>query len=118
MPGRVGGTIHLKAGGVVLRAKGSFSYDIGGFLREEVMGQVGIDGFTEVAVPGYIEGEITDDGSVDVKALRNTKNATVTLALANGKTVVLNKAFAAGEWTGQTEAGNMSVKFVGEGEEF
>ncbi len=114
---RVGGKLHFKIDGVVYLAKGNFTYNVGGFEREVIMGADGIHGYTENPVPGRIQGEITDDGTVDLAKLKSMKNGTVTLELANGKLFVLTDALATGEWTGNSDQGNVPVEFSGEGEE-
>ena len=43
--------------------------------------------------------------------LTSIDNATVTLQLASGKTVVLSDAWYAGEGTGNTEEANIGVRF-------
>lgn len=115
---RVGGIISLQLGGVIVNAKGKFTYNYGVPKRKGVKGSDGrVHGSTEEPQMAFIEGAITDDGSIDTIALANTENETVTLALANGKVCVLRNAFYAGEGTGETEEGEIPVRFEGEGEE-
>jgi hypothetical protein len=52
-----------------------------------------------------------------VDALVSMKDATVTLTLANDKVIVLRGAFFAGEGTGNTDEGNIGVRFEGDGAE-
>ena len=61
----------------------------------------------------FIAGEITDDGDLSLSALAAANDITVILTHPNGKTVILREAWAAGEWTGQTEGGAVSARFEG-----
>lgn len=118
MSQRKGGIIQFQANGVSYDAKGNFTYNIGRPKREAIVGADGVHGFKETPQPSFIEGEITDRASLDLEALVKLKDATVTLGLANGKTVVLRDAWYAGEGTGNTDEGNIGVRFEsGEGDE-
>lgn len=111
---RRAGFIHVKADGVVLEAKGDFSYDIGGVKREAIIGADGtIHGFKETAVPSYIEGAITDRSDLDTNALFNGTNLTVTLELANGKTISQRGAWYAGDRTVTTSESEIKVRWEG-----
>lgn len=114
MARRVGGTIFIKVDGQQYDAKGSFTYNLGAPKRDAVIGHDALHGFKEIPQEAYCEGEITDRIELDVKALCNITDATVTLELANGKTVVFKNAFFSGEGNVQTEEGNIAVRFTGE----
>lgn len=110
---RVGGIIQVQVGGVILDAKGEFTYNLGVAKREEVIGQDTLHGYKETPQPALIEGSITDRGTLDVKALAIAKDQTVTLKLANGKTVVLRNAWFAGDGNATTGEGEIAVRWVG-----
>lgn len=110
---RRGGMIAFKIDGVVHLAKGSFSYNLGNVKREAIIGSDGLHGYKEVPQPASIEGEITDDLTVDLHTLTRLDGATITLDLAIGKTIVLRNAYYAGDGTGHSEEGNITVKFEG-----
>ena len=114
---RVGGIIFLKVNGQQLRAKGNFTFNLGRPRRESVVGSDSVHGYKEMPQVGFIEGEITDSSQMSLQTLLDTKDATVTLELANGKVVALREAVFAGEGTGNTEEGNIAVRFEGQGEE-
>lgn len=111
---RVGGVIKVSHSGQVLRAKGNFEHNLGENIVEEVVGADGVHGYKEMPQAPFVAGEITDDGTLDRRALIRARNATVTLDLANGKTFFLNGAVFTGEGTGNSEEGNMAVRFVGD----
>jgi hypothetical protein len=108
---RVGGTIFLKSDGLQLQAKGNFTYDIGKPKKEAVTGFDGVHGFKETPKPAFIEGEITDSLDLDLGKLFDTVGATINLELAVGKSIVLRDAWYAGDGTGETEEGNIKVRF-------
>lgn len=113
MSQRRGGIIQFQVGGVLQDAKGNFSYNLGRPKREPILGADTVHGFTEKPQVSFIEGEITDRGSLDLAALVISQDVTVTLELANGKVIVLRDAWFAGEGTGNSEEGNIAVRFEG-----
>lgn len=110
---RVGGLLFVKANGEQLRAKGSWTYNAGQAKREGVVGADQVHGFKEMPQIPFIEGNITDSAELDLVALLNTKNATVTLELANGKVFVLRDAWWAGSGNVTTEEGEIEGRFEG-----
>ncbi len=113
MPQRRGGLIQLQVNGGMCDAKGSFSYNLGRPKREAIVGADRVHGYTEKPQVAYIEGEITDRGSLDLASLVTLADATITLALANGKVIVLRSAWYAGEGKVNTEEANVEVRFEG-----
>lgn len=115
---RVGGIIELKIDGQIHSAKGNFTYNIGRPKRDAVIGADAVHGFKETPQVAFIEGEITDRQDLSLESLVKTENATVYLRLANSKLIVLREAWFAGEGTGNTDEGNIGVRFEGKsGEE-
>lgn len=111
---RIGGIIFVKVNGEVLKAKGSFTYNLGKPKREAVMDAGGgVAGYKETPQVPYVEGAATDSDQLDVAALIETKDATVTLELANGKTIVLRSAYYAGDGQVTTEEGELQIRFEG-----
>lgn len=111
MSQRRGGTIQFATGGVTQDAKGAFTYNLGIPKRDAIMGADGVHGFAEKPQVAFIEGAITDRGSLDMAAFMGLQDVTITLALANGKTILLTDAWNAGEGTGNTEEGEMAIRF-------
>lgn len=111
MSQRKGGIIQVQAGGVIYDAKGNFTYNLGREKREAIVGTDGVHGYKATPQPAFIEGEFTDRGNLDLSALTLLEDATVTLSLANGKVIVLRDAWHAGEGTGNTDEGNIPVRF-------
>lgn len=118
MSQRKGGIIQVQADGQMYDAKGNFTYNLGGPKREAIIGADRVHGFKEMPQVAYLEGEVTDRGNLSVKTLLNLKDATVTLTLANGKTVLFSNAFYAGDGNISTEEGNIQFRIEsGEAEE-
>jgi hypothetical protein len=112
--GRVGGIVSVQSDGEIYKAKGKFSFNLGENKREPVIGQDGHHGFKEIPQAAFVEGSITDDGSVDLKSLVTGTGKTITLELANGKNFSLKNAYFAEEGTGDSEEGEIPVKWFGD----
>lgn len=110
---RVGGIIYVKIDGGLIRAKGDFTYNIGEPKRTSVIGADSVHGFTEEIQAGMIEGAVTDSGDFSLQNLLRTCDATITLELNNGKTIMLREAWFAGEGNVNTKEGEIEVKFEG-----
>lgn len=115
MSQRRAGIIFLKVDGTQFDAKGSFTYGLGKNTRESIVGSDRLHGYKEMPTAPFIEGEITDRQELSLDALSNITDATITLELANGKVIVLRSAFMTNKdgLTGQTEEGNIPVRFEG-----
>ena len=61
----------------------------------------------------FLEGIFTDSDETDVAALRDLVDVTVTLTLANGKIIVIEQAVEASDGNGETEEGELTVRFEG-----
>jgi hypothetical protein len=109
----VGGIISFKVNGKKYDARGDFKYSLGNPTREAIVGEDGVHGFKEMPVAPYISGTITDNQDLDVATLQKVSDATVTLALKNGKTIILSEGFFAGESEIEAAEGKIPFKFSG-----
>lgn len=107
---RRGGIIYLKIDGVQYEAIGNFSYNLGTEKRESLVGSSGVQGYKATPQPAFIEGEIRDSSDLSLKKMSELDDVTATLELANGKTVVLKKAYSVSEGTGNSEEGNIPFR--------
>jgi len=114
---RVAGIVHIQVNGEVFAAKGDWTYNLGRPMREPIIGSDSVHGYKETPQAGFIEGEFTDQGTLDLDALLELKGATVTADLANGKMIVVSNAYYAGDGNVSTAESNLSVKFFGDVEE-
>ena len=110
---RVGGIISFQVEGERFFAKGEFSYRINPTKKEMVVGHDQVHGHKEVPQVSFIEGKITDQANLDLQAFQALVDKTITLDLANGKTVVLEDAVYASEGAVTTEEGEIEVRFEG-----
>ena len=118
MSQRRGGIIQLQVNGEIEDAKGNFTFNIGRNKREAIVGADTVHGYKETPQVPYIEGEITDRGTLDLGKLVSLVDATVTLELANGKVIALRDAWYAADGEGNSEEGTIKVRFEGKsGEE-
>lgn len=117
MAARVGGTLFIAVNGVRLAVKGNWTVNPGRPKREGVAGMDQVHGYTEKVQVPFIEGEATVMPDLDVPALLEVRDATITAELANGQTAVLREAWQAGEGAMQTEEGNLPLRFEGLGME-
>ena len=107
------GKLFFKVNGTQYRAKGEFTYNLGGDKHTMIAGVDSVHGYkSEVVVP-FVEGKITDGDDLDVKALTQVKDATVTLELANGKVIALRGAVYAADANVSTSEGEVPVRFEG-----
>ncbi len=110
---RRAGLIQLKVNGEIHDAKGNFTYNLGRPKREAIPGADGIHGYKEMPQVAFIEGVVTDRGTLDVAALVSGRDVTVTLDLANGKVIVLRDAWFASEGSASTEEAEIAVRWEG-----
>lgn len=113
MSRRIAGLIEVAVNGTLYQAKGNFTYDLGLPQREALVGSDKTHGYKETPKVAFIEGEFTDHSDLDLAGLFSISDATVTLKLANGKTVMLSEAWYAGDGKAETEEANIKVRFEG-----
>ena len=111
--GRVAGTMTIQANGTVLNAVGSFTYNLGQPKREYLVGPDRAHGYKELPQIGSIEGEIRDSDQIRITDVVNLVDATITLILATGKTVMCANAAYCADGNGETEEGNIEFKVEG-----
>ena len=112
MSTKVGGIIYIRTNGIVRNAKGAFDYNLGAPKRDAVVGHDAVHGFSEIPQAPMLSGILTDTSTLDVKNdILNLVDATITLELNNGKTVVFRNASYTGEGNINTEQGEIQVEF-------
>lgn len=110
---RIAGYMTLQYNGNVVNAVGDFSYNLGKPKRETLVGPDRIHGYKETPQVPYIEGEIRDGDDIDLATICTLKDVTATLALANGKTIVLKDAIYCSD--GKVGTGDANIEFRLEG---
>ncbi len=79
--------------------------------RENVAGQDGVHGYTEMPVVPGAKGDFTTTPGLSITALQNITNATMQLTLANGSTYVLKSAWANPDVEVNTTEGRFPIEF-------
>lgn len=107
------GKLFFKVNGTQYRAKGEYTYNLGADKHTMIAGTDGVHGYKSETVVPFIEGKITDGDDLDVKALSQVVDATVTLELANGKVIALRGGVYAADANVTTGEGEVPVRFEG-----
>lgn len=84
----IAGTAQVVADGVSYQLEGGAKYNPSTVKREAMVGQDGFHGWKEIPIAGKISMSIRDAGSLTVANFNAMRNSTITLTLANGKTVI------------------------------
>lgn len=108
---RRAGLIQLQVQGEIFDAKGNFTYNLGRPKREAIVGADGVHGYKETPQVAFIEGMITDRGTLDVAGLTTGTDLTITLTAGNGKVISLGEAWWAGEGAVTTEEAEIAVRW-------
>ena len=112
-PNRRAGRLFFTVNGVRHDAKGNFTYHLGSPKREAITGTDTVHGYRETVSVPFIEGAITDRKGLNLKQLFALDGITITLELANGKTIILREAWFAGDGTASTEEAEVPIRFEG-----
>jgi hypothetical protein len=109
----IGGIRSLQINGRTYPTKGAWTVDLGGVMREAIVGADRVHGYKETPKVAFIEGALSATDETDLKALKDTTDATVVLELRDGTAVVLRGAWAAGEFQRTTEESEIAARFEG-----
>ena len=110
---RLAGKISFKIDGEIQFAKGAFDYNLGRDKKEMIVGHDTVHGHKSIPQVPFIEGKITDRGDLDLVALMDSEDVTITLDLANGKIISLRGAVYAADGGVNTEEAEVEVRFEG-----
>jgi hypothetical protein len=114
MTQRRGGLIRVTTAGIQQDCLGDATYNLGVPKRTAVLKADGRPGgYTEEGQVPFIEVDVLDRPDLDLKAFLGVSDATVTVDLANGKSVVLSHAWYAGEGTGESKNGSVKSRWEG-----
>ena len=88
---RLAGIAYLSVDGLPYMLSGDLSYRVSKVTRETLVGQDTVHGYSEKPEPGFISGTLRDSGSLKLADFNKMTNVTVTVELANGKTITGRK---------------------------
>lgn len=107
----IAGKCYIKVNGTQFNLRGNMTISIGNEEKEPIVGLDKFHGLKVVPRASFLECDITDTADLDVEALENIQDATITVELVNGKTAVLRNAFQTNALELKAEDGVMTVKF-------
>lgn len=114
VPNLLAGTASVTIDGVSYAISGEGTYRPSTTKRETLTGQDGVHGYSELPHPGKISWKGRDSSAVAIAALNGATNVTVTLVLANGKTIIGRNMWRVGDPIEvNTEDATFSVEFEG-----
>ncbi len=112
-PNRRAGIASLSINGVAYDVVSDLSYMPNKVKRETLIGQSGVQGYSEMPMAGFISATIRDAGSLAAASLNDLTNATLVLVLANGKVVSGDNMWCTDFAEVKTQDATFSVKFEG-----
>lgn len=107
------GTAYLAIDGKSVQLAGEFTYKPSTNTREPLIGMDAFHGFKSKPTQGEISAKIRDSSRVSVTALGNITDATITVELLNGKTVVGRNMCTAEPPETEAEEGTISIRWFG-----
>lgn len=110
---RLAGTAFIAVDGQNYMLSGDLAYSPSGVSRETLTGQDRVHGYSEKPKQGSISGTLRDAGGLSVASFNAMTNVTVTLELANGKTVLGRNMWTVEAQEVKTAEGTFEVKWEG-----
>ena len=110
---RIAGMLTLQTNGKIMNAVGNFTYNLGRPKNELLKGPDRVHGVKQTPQVAFIEGEIRDDGDIALDDILTLMDATATLSLANGKTIILKDAVYTADGNVQTDEANIQFRMEG-----
>ena len=109
----LGGVATVSIDGSTVRVVEGLKYSVSNLKRESQAGMDGIHGFTETPIAPFIEFTGRDGGEILPAQYRDLVDATVTVRLANGKTVTGIAMWTTEPQEVETEKGTFRIRFEG-----
>ena len=108
---RLGGVLTFLVDGNAKQVRGNWTVQPNMVKRENIAGQDGVHGFTEMPVVPGAKGDFTTTPGVSVSDLQNITNSNVKIKMANGTTYVLGGAWANPAVEINTTEGRFAIDF-------
>lgn len=111
---RLAGVAYLSVDGrnYMLAGEG-ITYSPTRVKRETLSGPSGVQGYSEMPVAGSISATFRDAGNLSVAAFNAMTNVSVTVELANGKTIIGRNMWTVDAQEVKSSDGTFDVKFEG-----
>jgi hypothetical protein len=110
---RLAGVAYLAVDGQNYMLAGDLGYSTAIVSRESLGGQDAIHGFSEKPRAPFISGTLRDAGSLTLQSFNDMTNVTITLELANGKTVIGRNMWTVEAQEVKTTEGTFEIKWEG-----
>ena len=107
------GTAYLSVDGTTYQVAGEAAYSVSTVKRETMAGMDGIHGFKETPQASYISMTGRDSGGLTIADFQAMTNVTVTLELANGKTIIGRNMWTVESQEVKTAEGTFDVRWEG-----
>jgi len=112
-PNKLAGVAYLTIDGTSYKIAGDAKYSPSSIKRETLIGQSGVDGYSEMPAAGSISMSVRDAGNLKVADFNAMRNVTVVLELANGKTITGGNMWCVEAQEVDTTEGKFDVRFEG-----
>lgn len=112
-PNFVAGTAYFSLDGRRLRLAGEFSWQPSTATRETLAGMDSVHGYKQKPAAGKINAKLRDAADLSITALGKAANVTITVELANGKTVSGAGMWSTEQPTVEAEEGTVDWKLEG-----
>ena len=110
---RLAGIAYISIDGQTYMLAGDLAYSVSKVTRETVAGQDRVHGYSKKPHPGTITATLRDAGNLSVASFNAMTNNTVTLELANGKTIIGRNMWTVESQEVKTAEGTFEVKWEG-----
>lgn len=112
-PNRLAGTAYFSINGVSYMLVGEFTYSPAKVARESLAGQDTVHGFKEKPRAPFISATLRDAKNVTVADFNAMDSETVTVELANGKTIIGRNMWTVEAQDVKTEDATFEVRWEG-----
>ncbi|MBB5411700.1 hypothetical protein OKW43_005146 [Paraburkholderia sp. WC7.3g] len=110
---RLAGVAWISMDGQNYMLSGELAYSPADYERESMVGQDRVHGYAEKPRAPFISATLRDAGTLTVKDFNAMTNVTVTLELANGKTVVGRNMWSTEAQEVRTPEATFEIRFEG-----
>jgi len=110
---RQAGLAYFSIDGKSYMLAGDFTYSPVSVKRETLKGQDRVHGYSEMPCEPYLSGTLRDTGALTVADFNAMTNVTVTVELANGKTVIGRNMWNVAAAEVKTQEATFEVRFEG-----
>lgn len=112
-PNLLAGEASLSVNGITYLLQGKLTYSTGSVKRETLGGQDQIHGFSEMPRAPHISGTLRDTSGLLLNDFNKMQGVTLTMQIANGKTITGRNMWTVDAQEVNTEDGTFDVKWEG-----